>query len=560
MDEVPQLPRAAPPERTSNWKTNRLIIAAIATLLGGTALAGIGWVAGVFDGRTEVDAQLRLESLQKPADLLSDLHLFQGWEDPKPDVVLVLSGEMHGYLQPCGCSSPQLGGLTRRYNLVQMLRQRGWAVVAADLGDIPQAQGPQTLLKYGYAMKALDKMGYTAVSFGEYERRLPLHDALGSYSLNHPTPAVVCANLSGREPGELFNGTVFDSALAANHQGSKVGIFGLTGLTVEKKVEDTTVQFNQNTHQVLHKALADLKNQGAQLTVLLYQGSLREAQTLATWWNGQRQNAAGLARIDAILYVSRADLPPSQPILVGDTMLVEVGHKGKYVGAIGAFRRLGASPATPFALKYQLVALEPPFETPLARVKTHPLMELMENYSKDVKNGNYLEKYKKNDHPVQVAFPDATYLGSEKCKKCHESAFKVWEGSPHSHAFKKLEEAKNPSLRQYDAECVRCHSVGFDFKTGFDGLDKTANLMNVGCESCHGPGSKHKSDTSDMKVRELMNPFKYRSQVPESKEAHTRRLNAIGFFCQQCHDDENDLHFDIDKYWPRIVHMTPPEK
>ena len=30
--------------------------------------------------------------------------LFRGWA--KPDLALVLSGEQHGYLLPCGCSRP----------------------------------------------------------------------------------------------------------------------------------------------------------------------------------------------------------------------------------------------------------------------------------------------------------------------------------------------------------------------------------------------------------------------------------------------------------------------
>src|ERR671932_217760 len=53
--------------------------------------------------------------------------LFPGWG--KPDLALVLSGQQHGYLQPCGCSDPQYGGFTRRYNLVQGLKERGWPVV-----------------------------------------------------------------------------------------------------------------------------------------------------------------------------------------------------------------------------------------------------------------------------------------------------------------------------------------------------------------------------------------------------------------------------------------------
>src|SRR6266852_368051 len=67
---------------------------------------------------------------------------------PKPDVAVVLSAQQYGYLQPCGCSEPQKGGLARRFNMIQGLRKRGWEVVAGDLGDIAQTSAPQTLLKY----------------------------------------------------------------------------------------------------------------------------------------------------------------------------------------------------------------------------------------------------------------------------------------------------------------------------------------------------------------------------------------------------------------------------
>ena len=56
--------------------------------------------------------------------------------------MVLLSGEQHGYLQPCGCSSPQYGGLERRYNLVhQLMKDRGWQFTALDVGDIAQERG-----------------------------------------------------------------------------------------------------------------------------------------------------------------------------------------------------------------------------------------------------------------------------------------------------------------------------------------------------------------------------------------------------------------------------------
>src|SRR5689334_9096103 len=65
----------------------------------------------------------------------------------KPDLVLIVSGQMYGYIQPCGCSKPQFGGLARRFNFLQSLKDKGWPVVSVDLGDIAQRSGPQALLK-----------------------------------------------------------------------------------------------------------------------------------------------------------------------------------------------------------------------------------------------------------------------------------------------------------------------------------------------------------------------------------------------------------------------------
>ena len=85
-----------------------------------------------------------------------------------------------------------------------MLKDRGWPVVAVDLGNVPQVEAPaglpnmQGLIKYRYAMRAMKEMGYTAVGIGENEASMPLLDALAEYALNEPKPAVVSANLKDR--------------------------------------------------------------------------------------------------------------------------------------------------------------------------------------------------------------------------------------------------------------------------------------------------------------------------------------------------------------------------
>src|SRR5437870_377045 len=68
----------------------------------------------------------------------------------KPLFAIIVSGQMHGYYDPCGCSDPQYGGLVRRYNFVESLKAKGWDVVGVDLGELAQTQGihRQNLLKF----------------------------------------------------------------------------------------------------------------------------------------------------------------------------------------------------------------------------------------------------------------------------------------------------------------------------------------------------------------------------------------------------------------------------
>ncbi len=169
-----------------------------------------------------------------------------------------------------------------------------------------------------------------------------------------------------------------------------------------------------------------------------------------------------------------------------------------------------------------------------------------------MKDGNYLAQYPRGKHPLQVDFPTAQYVGSQRCVKCHKEAAKVWKNSPHFHAYQELVTATKPGLRQFDGECVRCHVVGFDYDTGFRDEATTPHLRDVGCESCHGPGSLHAAGSKDPKLMRLMNPYRYDQK--ETREQARQRKHLIDQSCQKCHDQDNDVHWDFDKKWPVIVH------
>jgi hypothetical protein len=95
------------------------------------------------------------------------------------------------------------------------------------------------------------------------------------------------------------------------------------------------------------------------------------------------------------------------------------------------------------------------------------------------------------------------YVGTSVCGGCHAPALVAWQKSKHAQAWKTLEDAARASssrrLRQARygwpvtayPDCVGCHVVGYGQVSGFVNPTKTANLTDVGCESCHGPGSAH---------------------------------------------------------------------
>src|SRR5262249_8081992 len=161
-----------------------------------------------------------------------------------------------------------------------------------------------------------------------------------------------------------------------------------------------------------------------------------------------------------------------------------------------------------YDVKYQLVAMGPEYATKKGQEKTNPVMQLMEQYAKEVRDKNFRATTPRGQHQMQVEFKGAHYVGSDRCESCHKHEYKVWEHSAHAHAFKTLEDAKGPSLREFDPECIKCHTVGFDHKTGYLDTPKINHLLrDVGCESCHGPASEHIKNPKNKDVHKVMNPF-----------------------------------------------------
>jgi hypothetical protein len=498
--------------------------------------------------------------------------LFQDWK-VKPDLVLVLSGQQHGYMLPCGCSRPQVGGLERRFNFLQFAKKAGWPYVAFDLGDIPQRRGPanlpnqQGMIKYVYSMTALKAMNYSAASFGEYEVNLGLGNVLGEFALNEPSPRVIMSNLIGAENN--FPEQTEPWKLAESKEvGLKVGITALVGPTVAERLKaltgaDTKIRF-ENTRDALNRIWQNMAAAKVDIPVLLYQGpvsrnAMKRPPTEAI------ACAEAFPQFPIVVCLGEEEEPPAVPVEVttkggSKTFVITLGHKGKFIGVVGVFKT--GNPANPCTFRYERVEMTEDFLTPKGQEKDHPILELMEKYTQELRDKNFLEKYGQVRHELQILPAvdglrkpcQATYVGSDKCKKCHEYAYDVWKTSPHSHAYQTLAKAERPSNRQYDPECIVCHTVGYSFQSGYINETRTPNLKNVGCESCHGPASLHVANPNNVEWQKHINPWKY---LPKGKHK-----DAIDQSCQKCHDIDNDvtwIHGGFEKKWEpkKIAHYTP---
>lgn len=125
---------------------------------------------------------------------------------------------------------------------------------------------------------------------------------------------------------------------------------------------------------------------------------------------------------------------------------------------------------------------------------------------------------------------DAGYIGSDACKKCHFKEHKSWTAEKHANAWSTLAEKYHDPAQKDETgtSCVACHSTGYGHgdRGGFVDLATTPNMVNVGCESCHGPGSLHAEAGKALMAEK-------RKEFREDEESFivTRTTN-----CADCHN------------------------
>ena len=491
---------------------------------GASTLAAGATSAGSGDRQAEIE-----DAIKKNGTIFDD------W--PKPDFALVFSGEMDGYLEPCGCAGleNQKGGLKRRHSLIKQLRKQGWEVVPLDMGGQVRRLGPQAEMKYRYALESLIKIGYSAIGIGSRELQLSTDAIL--YALANLDPdknPLLSANVAlfGEESGFSRPYQVFEVA------GKRIGVTSVLGSKYQATLAQSEEITWQPPRQALDEVVFKLKEEQCDMNVLLVHADPEEAKQLARRF----------PRFQLVATTGGAEEPPNRLLKIEGSRakLVEVGQKGMYVIVVGIY----SDRETP--VRFQRVPLDHRFED------SPEMQQMLVDYQQELKGTGFSAL-----GITGVKHPRDGYVGSEACADCHSSATEVFLETPHSHATKTLVDLDPP--RHFDPECLSCHATGwnpqkyFPYESGFHSLDETPHLTANGCENCHGPGASHvAAESGDEEVEEVeleRRRAAMRLSIVENEgNKDDQVLGAVVKNCLECHDVDNSPDFDFQEYWPHVEH------
>ncbi len=457
---------------------------------------------------------------------------FKSW--PQPEITLVVTGQQHGYIEPCGCTGldRQKGGVARRLTFMNELRQLGWELLPVDAGNQVRRIGQQASIKFSWSSEALKKMKYQAVGFGPDDLRLNAIDLV----------QVAAAESADNAMYVSANVVIIDPSFMPTHKVIEHGdlTIGLTTVLDPKAFEsppseDFTIK---PPVESAAEALQAMNAAGANFRVLSFFGTSKETEEAA------KKLAIDVPGFDLIIAAGGYGEPTFQPqeIENSKTKLIVTGDKAMYAGLVGLYKDA--------PLKYARVPLTHEYED------APEMRQLMADYQQQLQDIG-LEGL--GLRPIRHS-SGQQYVGSAACGKCHTTAYEIWEGTPHADATAsvvKPPKERGDVARHFDPECLSCHVTGWNpqryypYETGYLSL-ATEHLHGSGCENCHGPGSGHSAaerEGSGVSEEELQR-LRVSMRLPLDK---AREL------CMECHDLDNspDFHDEDafeDVYWPEVEH------
>ncbi|MFO7773733.1 MAG: bifunctional UDP-sugar hydrolase/5'-nucleotidase [Dehalococcoidia bacterium] len=231
--------------------------------------------------------------------------------------------------------NPTIGGFCRLATAVNEIREsktsEGEPVLLLDAGDFLGGAAFAWLALQGYAaeLTIMQEMGYDAVIIGNHEYNYG-PDVLAQYLLEagypeaHQKTVVLASNIETPADHPLTAWNLYRTTeLFEMENGLKVGVFGLIGESAILVTAETGDVHFLDQQEAARRAIDRLTEQGADVIVGISHSGVDEDQELARQVPGIDVIVGG--HCHTALY---------QPVLEGDTVIVQAGSLGSYLGQL----------------------------------------------------------------------------------------------------------------------------------------------------------------------------------------------------------------------------------
>ena len=413
------------------------------------------------------------------------------------DVLIIFSGEEVGNLEPCGCYEGQIGGISRRYTFIDLFRKQRKVVLSVSLGDLPKNNGRQEEIKMEILCRAIGGMDYILHNLGEKD--IEIGPQIISYLSQTNRTVFLSTNVQITAPFPTKINQYVLKEYFSSGRPFKIAFLGILSksLLSEYGVDYVNVRDPIKALKPLIKQLQEKVN----LIVLLSHASIEESIEIAK----------SFPEIGLIITGHNIDEPKDSITYVNNIPIVSAGTGGKYIG----IAKYSINNKTFERKSVELIPLDHKYKDSQAMVS------LLKEYQQMLHDEDLLNKI-----PQVPLLNDLTYTGNSTCGMCHKIVYDHWSNTKHGTSYNTLASKGY----QYDPECIKCHTTGNGYISGFLNYEKNNNLINVGCESCHGAGSRH--------INCVTEPY---GLTDESN-------------CLVCHDSEHSPKFQFKEYWEKIEH------
>lgn len=363
----------------------------------------------------------------------------------KNQVTLFITGDLQGYLIPCGCRTSPAGGLSRRLPILEKIKKENpeSIVIPVELPNVYTDRNPSKDLINKTVGEFLFKNKFL-VSLGE--RDLLLGDKLRDY----------------------YKGDYYLTGVEGFKEEEVIELGGYKKIPFGEKSRLHLMFFSEMEGKPdfpINTFREKIKNKENDVYIIF--GNI-SPQTIEKFLNEKVQILA--------FFATWGNSVTSVPQKAKNSWVVFLGDKG---------RRYAQCDISYFEGKWTVWT-----ETQYLN------RDFSFDENEEVKINTVLKQVESENEKILSSIENkfegkSNYSGSSYCKSCHKMEYEKWEKTGHFSATKVLEidhQEKNP-------ECLVCHTTGFD-KGGYP--NSKIDFTGVGCEECHGVGKDH--PPSKMKV------------------------------------------------------------